>query len=84
MKKSEEIIEQAKQRFKELEHKQFEWRSFYNGYLEGQVKQLIITDVSQQRELLKAFKEWEANKCKLPWDANIDEVVEQYIAINCG
>jgi hypothetical protein len=43
--KSKEIIKQAKQRFKELEHKQFEWRSFYNGYLEGQVKQLIITGV---------------------------------------
>ena len=48
------------------------------------VKKLTIPDVSQQRELLLAFKKWEANKCKLPWDANIDEVVEQYIANNCG
>ena len=35
METSAEIIEQAKNRFKELEHKGFEWRSFYNGFLEG-------------------------------------------------
>jgi hypothetical protein len=43
--KSKQIIKQAKKRFKELENKQFEWRSFYNGYLEGQVKQLILHGV---------------------------------------
>lgn len=32
---STEIIEKAKQRFKELEHKEYEWKSFYNGFLEG-------------------------------------------------
>ena len=48
METSAEIIEQAKNRFKELEHKGFEWRSFYNGFLEGsldktedKVKELI-------------------------------------------
>lgn len=46
-------------------------------------KQCDVPVVSQQRELLMAFKEWEANKCKLPWDANIDEVVNQYLSINC-
>ena len=45
METSKEIIEQAKQRFKDLEHKNFDWRSFFNGYLEAQAKQLIITDV---------------------------------------
>ena len=35
MKTSEEVIQQAKERFKELEHKNFDWRSFYNGYLEA-------------------------------------------------
>ena len=32
---STEIIEKAKQRFKELEHKEYEWKSFFNGFLEG-------------------------------------------------
>ena len=32
---STELIAKAKQRFKELEHKEFEWKSFYNGFLEG-------------------------------------------------
>ena len=48
METSTELIEQAKNRFKELEHKGFEWRSFYNGFLEGslgkmedKVKELI-------------------------------------------
>ena len=35
MKTSKEVIQQAKERFKELEHKNFDWRSFYNGYLEA-------------------------------------------------
>ena len=35
MKKSKEIIQTAKDRYKELEHKNFDWRSFYNGYLEA-------------------------------------------------
>jgi hypothetical protein len=57
---------------------------FAEEYHKNEMEALRIHDVSQQRELLMAFKEWEANKCKLPWDANIDEVVEQYLAINCG
>lgn len=35
METSTEIIEQAKQRFKELEHKGYDWKSFYNGFLEA-------------------------------------------------
>ena len=57
---------------------------FAEEYHKNEMEALRIHDVSQQRKLLMAFKEWEANKCKLPWDANIDEVVEQYLAINCG
>jgi len=29
------LLDKAKERFKELEHKGWEWRSFYNGFLEG-------------------------------------------------
>jgi len=29
------LLERAKERFAELEHKGWEWRSFYNGFLEG-------------------------------------------------
>ncbi len=32
---STEIVEKAKERYKELQHKDFTWRSFYNGFLEG-------------------------------------------------
>lgn len=35
MKTSTEIINKAKERFEELKDKDFEWRSFYNGFLEG-------------------------------------------------
>jgi len=30
-----EYIEILKERYKELEHKEWDWRSFYNGALEG-------------------------------------------------
>lgn len=33
--KSEEIIKKVKERYKELEHKGYDWKSFYNGFLEG-------------------------------------------------
>lgn len=32
---STELIQRAKDRFKDLEHKGYEWRSFYNGFLEA-------------------------------------------------
>ena len=35
MKTSTEIINKAKERFKQLEDKLFNWKSFYNGFLEG-------------------------------------------------
>lgn len=37
METSKEIIEQAKQRFKELKHKNYDWVSFYTGFLEAKV-----------------------------------------------
>lgn len=33
----QDIIDKAEARHKELEHKGWDWRSFYNGYLEGAV-----------------------------------------------
>ena len=38
---SKEIIAEAKQRFQELKHKDLDWKSFYNGYLEAKVKNFI-------------------------------------------
>jgi hypothetical protein len=32
---STEIINKAKERFEGLKHKGFDWKSFYNGFLEG-------------------------------------------------
>lgn len=37
MKTSTEIIKKAEERFEELKHKGLEWRSFYNGFLEGYI-----------------------------------------------
>lgn len=61
---STDIIKKAKQRFRELERKEYEWKSFYNGFLEGcfyaipQVKKLYKHDVVQQREQLIAFHDF--------------------------
>lgn len=32
---SKELVGRSQERFKELEDKQWDWRSFYNGWLEG-------------------------------------------------
>ncbi len=32
---SSELIEKAKERFKQLRHKEYEWKSFCNGFLEA-------------------------------------------------
>ncbi len=32
---STELIEKAKKRFEELERKEYEWNSFFNGFIEG-------------------------------------------------
>ena len=39
---STRLIEMAEERFKELEHKGWEWRSFYNGFLEGSTSILCM------------------------------------------
>jgi hypothetical protein len=69
METSKEIIQQAKDRFKELEHKKLDWRSFYNGFLEAKVKNLASSGTgcsfytleewgqgSQNRGLLGTYK----------------------------
>jgi hypothetical protein len=38
---SERIIGRVKERFKELEEKKWDWRSFYNGWLEGRADMLM-------------------------------------------
>lgn len=38
---STELIRSAKDKFKELEHKGYEWRSFYNGYLAAHATAMI-------------------------------------------
>lgn len=39
--KSREIIGEVKERFAELKHKEWDWQSFYNGWLEGRTRMLI-------------------------------------------
>jgi len=42
METSKEIIEQATQKFKELKHKNYDWSSFYNGFLEAKALSMRI------------------------------------------
>lgn len=57
---------------------------YAEGYIEGlkdaQTQALTIPDVVGQSEQLLAFKEWERDKCRLPWDAEPKEIVEQYLS----
>ena len=43
-------------------------------------EQLALYGVVGRSEQLLAFKEWERDKCKLPWDASPEQIVEQYIS----
>jgi hypothetical protein len=40
---SDELIGNVTKRFKDLEHKNWDWRSFYNGWLEG--RSMIIEEI---------------------------------------
>jgi hypothetical protein len=41
---------------------------------------LLLLDVVGRSEQLLAFKHWERDKCRLPWDAEPNEIVEQYLS----
>ena len=47
---------------------------------EYMTEQLMLGGVVCQREQLLAFKKWEAEKCRLPWDASPEQIVEQYLS----
>ncbi len=57
----------------------------YNELLQKEKKeQLTLTDVSQQRELLKAYNE-EVNQCMVGSQDILDESdVNEFLANNCG
>lgn len=48
------------------------------AYLKAEAEQLPV--VVGRSEQLLAFKEWERDKCRLPWDAEPKEIVEQYLS----
>jgi hypothetical protein len=52
MKNSTEIINKAKERFEELKHKGFDWKSFYNGFLEGYITTKELYGVYNQDDKL--------------------------------
>jgi hypothetical protein len=52
----------------------------YITVLEEQADQLRQPPVVGRREQLLAFKQWERDKCRLPWDAEPNEIVEQYLS----
>jgi hypothetical protein len=45
---------------------------------------LPIQNVSQQRELLKAFLDFQQNKYSKPYDTSISEQIADFEAFNCG
>jgi hypothetical protein len=57
-----------------------EYKKDIETFLEAQNKALRIHDVVGRSEQLLAFKKWEAEKCKLPWDASPEQIVEQYLS----
>ena len=52
METSKQIIEQAKKRFKELEHKGYDWSSFYNGFLEAKALNLPVVSIKLENAVL--------------------------------
>lgn len=46
---SQELIGKCRQKFEELSHKEYDWVSFYNGWLEGRVD-LIDLQVSKMTD----------------------------------
>jgi hypothetical protein len=58
----------------------FEIKDMLNEFAQEQVKNCSIPVVVGQSEQLLAFKKWEAEKCKLPWDASPEQIIEQYLS----
>ena len=52
--------------------------------LESENKQLIITDVSQQRELLKAYEVFVNKDAYDKLENPINKIIEKFLAFNCG
>jgi hypothetical protein len=46
----------------------------------SEVKKFRLGAVVGRSEQLLAFKKWEAEKCKLPWDASPEQIIEQYLS----
>ena len=51
-----------------------------NDYKEALTEQSPIQGAVEQSEHLLAFKKWEAEKCKLPWDASPEQIIEEYLS----
>ena len=53
--------------------------------LEDKVKKLTLTDVSQHRELLKAWDKWDENNCYKLRHLNLQQRIDVFMeAFNCG
>ena len=46
----------------------------------AEMRILGLFNVVGRSEQLLAFKKWERDKCKLPWDASPEQIIEQYIS----
>jgi len=52
----------------------------YRAVLDAVSESLTIPVVVGQSEQLLAFKKWESEKCKLPWNASPKQIIEQYLS----
>jgi hypothetical protein len=59
---------------------QTEMDAIVNVVNEIQTEELRESCVEGRSEQLLAFKQWERDKCRLPWDAEPNEIVEQYLS----
>lgn len=53
----------------------------FDKFADMLVKKLTIPVVSNRRELLKAFKEWERWDYKKPYDTPTDEIINDYMSL---
>ena len=57
-----------------------QWGYFEDMFINGWKQALTIPAVVGRSEQLLAFKEWERDKCRLSWDAEPKDIVEQYLS----
>jgi hypothetical protein len=61
----------------------YDYDAMGGAYAGAVVNNSVLDDVSQQRELLKAFLEWQQNKYSMPYDTKIEWQIKDFEAFYC-